>query len=283
MAGTTPASALAGINKMSEDKGLKCEACGKPLTIEELSANLFVCPKCGSHEKMPARKRIESLTDSGSFQELWGELISKDVIEFTDSKPYSERITESIKKVGENDSIITGSAKIFDMDVALGVQVFDFIGGSMGIVLGEKIRRLAEYANEKKVPMVIFCQSGGARMQESVFALMSLARISGAMCKFQKNGGLYIPVLLNPCYGGASASFAFQGDIELAEPGAMVGFAGPRVIEQTIKQKLPKGFQTSEFFLEKGYVDKVVERKNMRLLLGKLLAMYYHREFGGNA
>lgn len=268
---------------MSEDKGLKCEACGRQFSALEMEANLYVCPKCGSHEKMPARKRIDSLVDSSTFSEFWGDLISKDLLEFTDSKPYSERITESIKKIGENDSIITGSAKVYNMDIALGVQVFDFIGGSMGIVLGEKIRRLAEYANDKKVPLIIFCQSGGARMQESVFALMSLARLSSAICKFQKNGGLYIPVLLNPCYGGASASFAFQGDIELAEPGAMVGFAGPRVIEQTIKQKLPKGFQTSEFFLEKGYVDKVVERKNIKLMLGKLLSMYYHREFGGNA
>jgi acetyl-CoA carboxylase carboxyl transferase subunit beta len=266
---------------MSEEKGLKCESCGKPLTIEELEANLYVCPKCGSHEKMPARKRIEATADPGSFNELWGDLISTDILEFTDSKPYSDRITESIKKIGENDSIITGAAKIFDMDLALGVQVFDFIGGSMGIILGEKIRRLAEYANDKKVPLVIFCQSGGARMQESVFALMSLARLSSAICKFQKNGGLYIPVLLNPCYGGASASYAFQGDIALAEPGAMVGFAGPRVIEQTIKQKLPKGFQTAEFFLEKGYVDKVVDRKNMRWMLGKLISMYYHKDFGG--
>jgi acetyl-CoA carboxylase carboxyl transferase subunit beta len=268
---------------MSEDKGVKCDGCGKTFTTPEFEASLYVCPKCGSHEKMPARKRIEATVDQGSFVEMWGDLVSTDILEFTDSKPYKDRIVESIEKLGEKDSIITGSAKLFGMDVALGVQVFDFIGGSMGIILGEKIRRLAEYANEKKIPLVIFCQSGGARMQESVFALMSLARLSSAIHKFQKNGGVYIPVLLNPCYGGASASYAFQGDIEIAEPGAMVGFAGPRVIEQTIKQKLPKGFQTAEFFLEKGYVDKVVERKNIRWMLGKLISLLNHRDLGGQA
>lgn len=268
---------------MSEDKGIKCEGCGKTFSTIEFEANLYVCPKCGSHEKMPARKRIETTVDEGSFVEMWGDLVSTDILEFTDSKPYKDRIVESIAKLGEKDSIITGAAKIYGQDVALGVQVFDFIGGSMGIILGEKIRRLAEYANEKKIPLVIFCQSGGARMQESVFALMSLARLSSAINKFQKNGGVYIPVLLNPCYGGASASYAFQGDIELAEPAAMVGFAGPRVIEQTIKQKLPKGFQTAEFFLEKGYVDKVVERKNIRWMLGKLISMINGVEFGGKA
>jgi acetyl-CoA carboxylase carboxyl transferase subunit beta len=259
---------------MPEDNVQKCKGCNRPLDMPAFEANMRICPKCGSHEQVPVRERIKMTVDEGSFKELWGHLVSKDLIGFADSKPYADRITETINKTGENDAIVTGDALIHGTKIAIGFMNFGFIGGSMGVVVGEKIMRLAEHALKEKVPMIIFSQSGGARMQESVFALMQLARLSGAIYRFQEHGGLYISVICNPCTGGASASFAFQGDIIISEPGALIGFAGPRVIEQTIKQKLPPGFQTAEFLQEKGFLDKVVDRKKMRWMLGKILSLY---------
>jgi len=251
----------------------KCKNCGKTTDPELFIKNFRVCSKCGFHDNVPARERIKMTIDEDSFEELWGKLISTDLLGFSDSKPYSDRIVETIKKTGENDAIITGLAKIYGHKIALGVMNFEFIGGSMGVVVGEKVMRLAELAKEENIPMIIISQSGGARMQESVFSLMQLARLSGAIKRFQSVDGLFISVICHPCTGGVSASFAFQGDIIIAEPGALIGFAGPRVIEQTIKQKLPPGFQTAEFFLEKGFLDKVVDRKNMRWMLGKLISL----------
>jgi acetyl-CoA carboxylase carboxyl transferase beta subunit len=253
---------------------IKCKGCGRSVEVEVFKKNLYVCPKCGFHGRMPVRERIALMTDKNGFEELWGNLVSKDLIGFSDSMPYSERIIKYQEKTGEKDAIITGRAKIHEIDVALGVMNFDFIGGSMGTVVGEKVLRLAEYAREQKIPMIILAQSGGARMQESVFALMQLARLSGAIKRFQDDGGLFISAIAHPCTGGVSASFAMQGDIIISETGALIGFAGPRVIEQTIKQKLPKNFQRAEFLLEKGFVDKVVDRKNLKWMLGKLLSMF---------
>ncbi len=253
---------------------VKCKACGKLTDPQTYKENLYVCPKCGNHGRMPVRERIDLMTDEGGFEELWGDLVSKDLIGFSDAMPYSERIEKYRAKTGENDALVTGRAKIHGIDVALGVMNFDFIGGSMGVVVGEKVLRLAEYAKDEKVPMIILSQSGGARMQESVFALMQLARLSGAIKRFQDDGGLFISAIAHPCTGGVSASFAMQGDLIVSESGALIGFAGPRVIEQTIKQKLPKNFQKAEFLLEKGFVDKVVDRKNLKWMLGKLLSLY---------
>lgn len=259
---------------MTDENGIKCDGCGKVTDFATMNANLNVCPKCGYHNQLSVRERIAHTVDQGSFFELWGDLVSKDLLGFTDSKPYADRIVETIQKTGENDAIVTGDAEIHGFKVALGVMNFAFIGGSMGSVVGEKVMRLAENSRKENKPMIIVSQSGGARMQESVFALMQLARLSGAIYNFQKDGGLFISVLCNPCTGGVSASFAFQGDIIIGEPGALIGFAGPRVIEQTIKQKLPPGFQTAEFFLEKGFLDKVVDRKNMKWMLGKILSLF---------
>lgn len=253
---------------------VKCNGCGKLIDPQTYKDNLYVCPKCGNHGRMPVRERIDLMTDEGGFEELWAELVSKDLINFTDAMPYSERIEKYREKTGENDALVTGRAKIHGIDVALGVMNFDFIGGSMGVIVGEKVLRLAEYAKDEKIPMIILSQSGGARMQESVFALMQLARLSGAIKRFQDDGGLFISTIAHPCTGGVSASFAMQGDLIVSESGALIGFAGPRVIEQTIKQKLPKNFQKAEFLLEKGFVDKVVDRKNLKWILGKLLSLY---------
>ncbi|HOO97348.1 MAG TPA: acetyl-CoA carboxylase, carboxyltransferase subunit beta [Caldisericia bacterium] len=252
----------------------KCKKCGKSSELPAYIENMYICPRCGHLGNMPVRDRIDSLTDEGSFSELWGDLVSTDLIGFVDDMPYSERIIKYQKKTGENDAIVTGSAKINGIDVALGVMNFAFIGGSMGVVVGEKVVRLAEFAKENKMPLILLSQSGGARMQESVFALMQLARLSGAIKRFQDDGGLFISTIVHPCTGGVSASFAFQGDLIVAETGALIGFAGPRVIEQTIRQKLPKGFQTAEFLLEKGFLDKVVERKNLKWMLAKMISLY---------
>ncbi len=259
---------------MTEENTYKCKSCNKMSDTAAFVKNLYVCPKCGYHDHVPVRERVAMTVDPCSFKELWEGLRSTDLICFTDSKPYSERIVETIEKTGENDAIVTGDAKIGGIDTVCGFMNFSFIGGSMGVVVGEKVMRLAERAREKKVPMVIVSQSGGARMQESVFSLMQLARLSGAIHRFQHDGGFFISVICHPCTGGVSASFAFQGDVIMAETGSLIGFAGPRVIEQTIKQKLPAGFQTAEFFMDKGFLDKVVERKHLRWLLAKMLSMY---------
>jgi acetyl-CoA carboxylase carboxyl transferase subunit beta len=261
-------------SKSEKTDEIKCKGCGKVLSEKELQENTYVCPKCGFHAHQPVRDRIKSLTDSDTFTEMWGDLVSTDLIGFSDSIPYAERIEKYRQKTGENDAIVTGKASIHGNDVALGVMNFRFIGGSMGVVVGEKVLRLAEFARENKIPMIILSQSGGARMQESVFALMQLARLSGAIKRFQDDGGLFISAIAHPCTGGVSASFAMQGDIIISEPGALIGFAGPRVIKDTIKQRLPKGFQKAEFLLDKGFVDKVVHRENLKWILGKLVSMF---------
>lgn len=263
-------------NKQKEDivDEVKCKGCSKAISQNELEQKNYICPKCGFHAHQPVRDRIRMMTDKDSFTEMWDDLISKDLIGFTDSIPYSERIEKYREKTGENDAIVTGKASIHGQDVALGVMNFGFIGGSMGVVVGEKVLRLAEYAKDNKLPMVILSESGGARMQESVFALMQLARLSGAIKRFQDDGGLFISAIAHPCTGGVSASFAMQGDIIISEPGALIGFAGPRVIKDTIKQRLPKGFQRAEFLLEKGFLDKVVHRENLKWIIGKLLTMF---------
>lgn len=250
---------------------VKCYKCGQAIFARDLEANLKVCAKCGYHFKLTSAERIAQLTEENSFQEINRELTSVDFLQFSDTKPYAKRIEESIKKSGLNDAIVTGLAKIGEVRIALGVMDFSFMGGSMGSVVGEKFTRLVEKAIEEKLPVIIFSTSGGARMQESIMSLMQMAKTSAALGRLRENSLPYISVLTDPTTGGVSASYAMLGDINIAEPGALICFAGPRVIEQTIRQKLPPGFQRSEYLQEHGMIDIVVERREMKNTLLKIL------------
>ncbi len=253
---------------------VKCYKCGQAIFAKDLMANLKVCPKCGYHFKLTAAERIAQLFPKNSFKEINPGLTSTNFLKFSDTKDYGKRIEDSMLKSGLNDAIVTGLGKLDDLDVAMGLMNFSFMGGSMGSVVGEKFARLVEAAVEKKFPVVIFSTSGGARMQESIMSLMQMAKTSAALGRLRENRLPYISVLTDPTTGGVSASFAMLGDVNLAEPNALIGFAGPRVIEQTIRQKLPPGFQRSEFLLEHGMVDRVCERKDLRDTLVKLLRFF---------
>jgi len=253
---------------------IKCPSCRSIQYAKQLEENLSVCPKCNYYFKLSADERIKLLLDEGFWEELDASLSSFDILHFTDTKPYAKRLDDSILKTNHQEAILTGIGKIETLPVAIGVMDFDFVGGSMGIVVGEKIVRLVDKAALNHTPLVLVSSSGGARMQEGIFSLMQMARTSAAIGTFQKQGGLYLSILTNPTTGGVSASFAFLGDIIIAEPASLIGFAGARVIEQTTKQKLPAGFQTAEFLLEHGQIDKIVERKNMRKLVARLLHFY---------
>lgn len=253
---------------------IKCYKCGQAIYSKELAENLKVCPKCGYHFKLRSDERLAQLTEPGSFQELNPNLTSRDFLQFKDAKQYAQRIEESILKSDLKDAIVTGLAKIGPHSIALGIMDFSFMGGSMGSVVGEKIARLIEAAVEKKVPVLIFSTSGGARMQESIMSLMQMAKTSAALGRLRENGLPYLSVLTDPTTGGVSASYAMLGDVNIAEPNALIGFAGPRVIEQTIRQKLPPGFQRSEYLLEHGMVDVVSPRKELKATLDRLLRFF---------
>ncbi|MCU0641821.1 MAG: acetyl-CoA carboxylase, carboxyltransferase subunit beta [Candidatus Margulisbacteria bacterium] len=253
---------------------VKCYKCAQTLYSKELEANLKVCPKCGYHFKLTSAERIKQLTNGSPFQEIAANLTSKDFLGFTDTKPYAKRIDESIMKTSHKDAIVVGLTRIGEHDVALGAMDFAFMGGSVGSVVGEKIARLIEAAVEKKLPVIIFSSSGGMRMQESIMSLMQMAKSSAALGRLRENGLPYIAVCTDPTTGGTTASFAMLGDINISEPGALICFAGPRVIEQTIKQKLPPGFQRSEFLLAHGMLDIVVERKKLKETLINLLNFF---------
>ncbi|MEO8634949.1 MAG: acetyl-CoA carboxylase, carboxyltransferase subunit beta [Gemmatimonadales bacterium] len=246
----------------------KCDACGYVDIREKFDRNFNVCPECGHHRRFSAEEYVELLTDDGSWRELYANLRSADPLSF---EKYPERLLLAQKKVGTSDAIFTGAAKLEGAPVNLGVMNFAFMGGSMGSVVGEKIARLARRSAEKRIPLVLVCTSGGARMQEGLFSLMQMAKTSAAIAQLYALSVPYITILTNPTTGGVSASFAMQGDVILAEPGAVVGFAGQRVIKQTIGQDLPAGFQTAEFLLEKGQVDEVVPRPSLRETTARLL------------
>jgi acetyl-CoA carboxylase carboxyl transferase subunit beta len=252
----------------------KCPLCQELLYTRDLRAYLHVCPKCQYHIRIGAEQRIEQIADPFSFVELDAGLSSADPLGFVDSEPYPKRLEEASRKSGLTESIITGTCTINKMPLAIGVMDFGHFGGSMGSVVGEKIARLIEHAIKKKLPLTIFSSSGGARMQEGIFSLMQLAKTSAVLQAFHDAGLLYISVLTEPTYGGVTASFAMLGDFILAEPGARVGFAGRRVIEQTIRQKLPADFQTAEYLLAHGQVDMVVERAKLKDMLGSLVAFH---------
>lgn len=250
---------------------VSCEACKKILFQNDLQNNMFVCPKCGYHHRIGARERIEKLSDEKTFQELFGGLTSYNIIRFPG---YDEKLSKATEASGESEAVICGTAEIGGKPVALFVMDGNFMMGSMGTVVGEKITLLFEYAAEKNLPVIGFTISGGARMQEGILSLMQMAKTSAAIKKHSEKGNLYITVLTHPTTGGVTASFAMLGDIILAEPKALIGFAGPRVIEQTIRQKLPQDFQTAEFLLDKGFVDKIVPRQEHAAVLGKILKLH---------
>lgn len=259
--------------KISEQLWTKCNSCNEIIYRKVIERNLQVCPKCNYHFPIPARKRIEGVVDPGTFIEYDADLVSGDPLEFKDLKRYPHRVKESQEATGQKDAILCGEARIEGQPAMLGIFEFNFMGGSLGSVVGEKVTRLIERAIEKRVGVIIFCASGGARMQEGILSLMQMAKTSAALAKLHEAGLLYISVLTDPTTGGVSASIGMLGDIIIAEPKAMIGFAGPRVIKETIRAELPEGFQRAEYLIEHGMVDLIVERKDLRHTLASLLEM----------
>jgi acetyl-CoA carboxylase carboxyl transferase subunit beta len=256
-----------------EGMWIKCDACGQIVYKQEVERNLEVCPKCGEHFPLHVRRRLDLVLDPGSFVEHDRGLESTDPLQFSDSKKYKDRLKSSAKTSGEQEAFVAGMGRLAGREVSIGAFHFGFLGGSMGSVVGEKVTRLFERATERRVPAIVFSASGGARMQEAIFSLMQMAKSSAALARFRTVKKPYVSVLLDPTTGGVAASFAFLGDIIVAEPKALIGFAGPRVIEQTLRQKLPEGFQTSEFLLQHGMIDAIVQRKEMRDRLAQLLGL----------
>jgi acetyl-CoA carboxylase carboxyl transferase subunit beta len=250
----------------TEGLWVKCESCRTIVFRKDLEANLFVCPKCQFHFKMNAKQRLGMLLDSRWTEHDAG-MTSTDPLKFVDTKPYAARLKEARKKLGMNDAVITVEGRLNGRGIVCCAMEFGFIGGSMGAVVGEKVTRAIELAIESRQPLVVVSCSGGARMMEGTISLMQLAKVSAALAKLDEAKVPYISLLTDPTTGGVTASFAMLGDINIAEPGALIGFAGPRVIEQTIRQKLPEGFQRSEFLLEHGFLDAVVHRKDLKAFI----------------
>lgn len=263
------------VNSKASDKmvgkWIKCDKCKEILYKEDVKQNLSVCPNCGKHFRLSARRRIEQIIDEGTFAEMDANLHTSNPINF---QGYEQKIELLEEKTKIKEAVKTGTGKINGIDVAIAVMDGNFLMGSMGEVVGEKITNLIEQAIIKQLPVIIFCVSGGARMQEGIVSLMQMAKTSAALAKLSEAKLPYISVLTDPTTGGVTASFASLGDIIIAEPDALIGFAGPRVIEQTIKQKLPEGFQRAEFLLEHGFIDLIVERKNMKNMLYKILKFF---------
>lgn len=264
--------------EVAEGLWTKCDDCHAPLFSKELSMNLGVCPKCDHHFRISARERIKQILDPGSFKETHAELRSLDPLEFVDSRPYPQRLAETYAKVGTGDAVIVGSGTLKGQGVAIAVMDFAFMGGSMGSVVGEKITRTIEDSMSARTPLLIVTSSGGARMQEGTLSLMQMAKTSAALARFAKEGLLYISVLADPTTGGVSASFGSLADVILAEPGAIIGFAGRRVIEATIRQKAPADFQTAEWVLKHGQIDQIVPRPRLRETLAQLVMMHTVRK-----
>jgi len=252
---------------------VKCPTCSEFLYKPELEKSLSVCRHCSHHFRVEPSIYHSLLLDSGSSKELFTNLQSEDLLQFKAGKKYKDQLVAAKKKTGQKDAINCYHGQIEDRDVALGIMNFSFIGGSMGSVVGEKVARLIDYAHENNLPLILICASGGARMQEGAISLMQLAKTSSKLAQFSEGGGLYIPILTDPTTGGVTASYGMLGDIILAEPGALIGFAGPRVIKQTIGQDLPEGFQRTEFLKEKGFVDHIVTRDKMKATLYSLISM----------
>ena len=249
----------------------KCSACGEILYREKLRENWNVCPKCGQHTRLTAPRYIDLLLDEGSFREHDAALRSADPLQFVDQRPYPERLAQAERKTERGDAVLTGRGRLEGIGVYLAVMDFEFIGGSMGSVVGEKIARAGLRALRGKAPLIIVSASGGARMMEGIYSLMQMAKTAAVLARLHEAAVPYVSVLTDPTTGGVTASYAMLGDVNLAEPGALIGFAGPRVIEQTIKQELPPGFQRAEFLLEHGMVDRIVDRREMKGEIARLL------------
>jgi acetyl-CoA carboxylase carboxyl transferase subunit beta len=250
---------------------VKCENCRQIIWKKDLEENLNVCPKCDKHFRIDARTRLAQLLDEGQYETFDGNLSSTDPLKFVDLKPYSSRLKQAQEDTGLNDAVINAQGKLEGRPVIASVMEYSFIGGSMGAVVGETITRAVERSASTRIPLIIVSASGGARMMEGVISLMQLAKIAAALAQLDKARVPYISLLTDPTTGGVTASFAMLGDLNIAEPGALIGFAGPRVIEQTIRQKLPPGFQRSEFLLEHGMLDAVVPRKQLRPYIARAL------------
>lgn len=254
-----------------QDLWVKCPSCNEMLYRKTVEENLHACPECRHHFRVNAQQRIAILVDPDTFEEMDADLAPRDVLSFSDKKAYSQRLADEQRKTGQHDGLRAGRAFIKGRPVIVAVMDFDFMAGSMGAVVGEKITRAVERATKEKLPFLLVSCSGGARMQESTLSLMQMAKTSAALARFDQSGGLFISLLSDPTYGGVTASFAMLGDVIFAEPKAMIGFAGPRVIATTIRAELPEGFQTAEFLQTKGFVDRIVARQDLRSEIARVI------------
>ncbi len=265
-------------DKKDAPEGLwaKCPNCKYTCTVSELAENKYVCPKCEYHHRIGSDEYFDLLFDENIYEELFENIISKDFLNFVDLKPYAQRLTDTYAKTDIHDSITVAHGKVNGYDLVVACMDFEFIGGSLGSVMGEKISRACDYCIENRVPFMIINKSGGARMMESAFSLMQLAKTSGKLRQLSDAKIPYISLCTDPTFGGTTASFAMLGDIICGEPGALIGFAGPRVIKETIKKELPEGFQRSEFVLEHGFLDFIIHRKELKEKIGNILALFSH-------
>jgi acetyl-CoA carboxylase carboxyl transferase subunit beta len=268
-----PAGTHAQPDKADAKVWRKCDACNEVVYTQDWERLWNVCPLCGHHDLLPVQRRLEMVLDPGSFEELDTELAPTDPLGFSDSKKYKDRLKSTAKASGLKDAFVSGVGTIEKHPVSVGCFAFEFMGGSMGSVVGEKVARVVDRAYERKVPAIVFSSTGGARMQEGIFSLMQMAKTSAALNRFRQVRKPYISVMLHPTTGGVAASFAWLGDVVIAEPKALIGFAGPRVIEQALREKLPEGFQRSEFLLDRGMIDAVVKRGEMRAKLAQLVSL----------
>ncbi len=258
-------------SKIPEGLWVKCPGCSQVIYNKDLAANLQVCPKCAHHFRLTALERLRALFDNGEFQEHDGNLIALDPLEFTDTKPYAARLSAGRRQTGLRDAIVSATGLIEGRRAVVAAMEYGFIGGSMGVVVGETITRAIERGLSERLPVIVVSCSGGARMMEGALSLMQMAKISAALARLDRAGLPYLSILTDPTTGGVTASFAMLGDLNIAEPKALIGFAGPRVIEQTIRQKLPEGFQRSEFLLEHGFVDLIVDRRELKSAIARAL------------
>lgn len=268
---SVPSQEKAPTPNIPDGMWVKCNSCEQIIYKKDIEENNRLCPNCGFHFRMSAKERIKLIVDEGTFIELDKDLTTLNPLDFPQ---YEEKIRQQEEKSGIKEAVITGTGRIYGEEAVIAVMDSFFLMGSMGSVVGEKITRAVEEATERRLPLIIFCASGGARMQEGIFSLMQMAKTAGAIARHDEAGLLYISVLTDPTTGGVTASFAMLADIIVAEPGALIGFAGSRVIEQTIKQKLPEGFQRAEFLLEHGFIDMIIRRQDLKKSLGKLLCLH---------